>query len=530
MVERTIPNQRPEDGATGRIGTRYTSGNDEMLYSGHTTIAVGQQFALSAGGLARDAQNYIVPKNLQDESRREDNTFSRSKDGYLGGSWIFDRGYAGISYSERRDRYGIPGENSAYGACEINANQTAFLPDSCGRALEEADSSAWINLKMKRYNFKSELNDPFAGFSKLSAQANYTEYQHKEMDGDIAATTFKSRGTDARIVLDNDVWGGGWTGQLGVQYTQQRLNISGDESLMDPSKTERYSVFALQKRQYEQLHFELSSRIDHQTVDITQGQTNPNAKNYKNTAYSFAASTAWEFIPNYKLSLTASHQQRLPVAQELYSNGKHLGTNTYELGNDNLSEEKSNNLELGLHVNQDHLKYHINVFHNWFDSFIYANALDRYQDFRLIEYSQDKARFYGVDGEISYQVSPVYEVSMFGDYVRGKLDREGNAPRVPGGRLGAKVKAQFDDHYTGQVDYYHVFDQNKITSYETAGRGYDMLNLGLNYNSRLTNKVDYRIYIQANNVLDSKVYQHESFLSNVPQMGRHFTLGVDFSF
>lgn len=530
VVEHTIPNKMPDQGYTGRVGARYNSGNDEMLYSGQATVALGSQFALSAGGLTRDANSYILPRNLQGTERREDNTFARSKDANVGASWIFDRGYAGVSYSERRDRYGIPGDNAAYGACEINALGTAFLPDSCGAAEEEHGDSAWINLKEKRYDFKSELNDPFVGFSKLSAQANYTEYQHAEMDGDTPETTFRSRGTDARIVLDNKAWANGWTGQVGVQYTGQRLTIAGDESLMDPTNTQRYSLFALQEKQYNNFHFQLSSRIDHQKIDITQGETNPDAKNYQDTAYSVAAATAWEFIPNYKLSLTASHQERLPMAQELYSNGKHMATNTYELGNDDLSKEKSNNVELGLHVDQDRLKYNINVFYNWFDGFIYANTLDRYQDFRLIQYSQSKARFYGVDGDISYQFSPVYQVSLFGDYVRGKLDQEGNAPRIPGGRLGARVKAQFDDQYAANVEYYHVFNQDDIANYETGGQGYNMVNLGLSYSNHLNGKVDYRVYTQANNLLDSKVYQHESFLANVPQMGRNFTLGVDFSF
>ncbi len=31
----------------------------------------------------------------------------------------------------------------------------------------------WIDLKSERYDFKTELNDPFAGFQKLRAQASY---------------------------------------------------------------------------------------------------------------------------------------------------------------------------------------------------------------------------------------------------------------------------------------------------------------------------------------------------------------------
>ncbi|MFT4022083.1 MAG: TonB-dependent receptor, partial [Acinetobacter sp.] len=217
-------------------------------------------------------------------------------------------------------------------------------------------------------------------------------------------------------------------------------------------------------------------------------------------------------------------------AQELYSNGIHMATNTYELGNDDLSIEKSNNLELGLHFDNDRLKYNVNVFHNWYNNYIYANTLDNYQGFRLIQYSQADAKFYGVDGDISYQISPQYNVGLFGDYVRGQLDNAGNVPRIPGGRLGTRLKADFGDGYSATAEYYHVFRQDDIANYETDTKGYNMVNLGFAYSGQVNDKTGYRVYANANNLLDAKVYQHESYLANVPQIGRNFTVGIDFNF
>lgn len=521
VVDDKIPSQMPDGGYTGRAGVRYNSGSDELLYSGNATVALGDQFALRVGGLKRDANNYILPKDLQTEDRRQDSTFADSKDYNVGLSWIYDRGYTGISFSQRHDKYGIPADNELYSTCE----RVGTTLTSCGTGDSGGDDAqGWINLKEKRYDFKTELNDPFAGFNKLTAQVNYTDYQHTEMDGDTPDTTFKSTGTDARITLANNPWAG-WEGQIGTQFTQQKLTIDGDESLMNPNTTKKYSLFALQQKQVNNLNFQVSSRIDHQNINIDSTQ-----KDYSGTAYSFAGSTSWEFIPDYKLSLTASHQERLPVAQELYSDGKHMATNTYELGDDQLTKEKSNNLELGLHFDNDRLKYNVSVFQNWFNNFIYARTLDQFDDFRLIQYSQDKARFYGVDGDLSYQFTPVWNVGLFGDYVRGKLDNQGNAPRIPGGRLGTRVNADFADGYSLNAEYYHVFNQDDIANYETDTKGYNMLNLGAAYLGKLNTKMGYRLYAKANNLLDAKVYQHESFLANVPQVGRNFTVGVDFNF
>ena len=57
-----------------------------------------------------------------------------------------------------------------------------------------------------------------------------------------------------------------------------------------------------------------------------------------------------------------------------------------------------------------------------------------------------------------------------------------------------------------------------------------MVNLGLAYQGQLNPKTGYQLYAKANNLLDSKVYLHESFLSDVPQIGRNFSVGVDFNF
>jgi glycerol-3-phosphate O-acyltransferase len=35
-------------------------------------------------------------------------------------SWIYDRGYTGISYSNRQDQYGLPGHSHEYESCHIH--------------------------------------------------------------------------------------------------------------------------------------------------------------------------------------------------------------------------------------------------------------------------------------------------------------------------------------------------------------------------------------------------------------------------
>lgn len=548
VTDQKIPTAIPEKGYEGQVGLRYNSGSDEKLASAGVTAALGDQFAIRVEGSKRKANNYIVPDYVHEHShehdlgngqhethteyvkeRRVDNTFAEGQTVNIGGSWIHDRGFVGLSYSNREDRYGLPGHSHEYENCHPHGDTLDCHAHGAGGHShdhdhdEEEHGGPWVDLKSERYDLRTELSEPFAGFQKLRAHASYTDYKHDELEESEVLTTFKSKGYDTRLELVHNPIAD-WEGVIGTQYNRQKLNISGEESLMNPSITEKWSLFGLEHKQFGDFHVELGVRADQQKIDIDSTQ-----KNFDDYAISYSGAVNWEFAPDYKLSFVASHQERLPLAQELYANGKHFATNTYERGNENLGVEKSNNVELGLHYEADKLDYHVHVYHNWYDSYIYAATTDTHDNFRLVDYTQDKAKFYGVEAETGYQFSDIYKVSLFGDYVRGKIDGT-NAPRVPSGRLGTKVDAKFTDQWSGLAEYYHVFKQDKIADFEQETQGYNMLNLGVSYAGQYAKGNDYRVYFKANNLLDDQVYSHASYLSNIPQVGRNFSVGVELGF
>ena len=533
VTDSKLPTALPEKGYEANVGLRYNTGSDEKLATAGVTLGLGDQVALRVEGLKREANDYIAPDYVHEgeKERRVDNTFTKGQTVNVGLSWIYDRGFTGISYSNRQDQYGLPGHSHEYESCHLHG-----LSLHCGEHDHDEDehddhdhdhaheAGPWIDLKSERYDVRTELDDPFAGFKKLRAQASYTDYQHDEIEEDTIATRFKNKGYDGRLELVHNPLGA-WEGVIGTQYGQQKLELTGEEAFLAPNTTKKWSVFALEHAQLNDVHVELAARVDQQKIDIDDSSK----KDFDGSAFSVSGAANWEFAPNYKLSLVTSHQERLPLAQELYADGGHFATNTYELGNDQLSKEKSNNVELGFHYDDNTFDYHVHVYHNWFDDYIYAQTLDRYKDFRLVQYAQDKAKFYGAEAEAGYQISPIYKLSVFGDYVRGKIDND-NAPRVPAGRLGTKLNADFDDHWSGSAEYYHVFQQDKIAAYETDSQSYNMLNLGVAYSGNYSNVSDYRVFLNANNLLDDQVYQHASFLSTIPQVGRNFSVGVNFSF
>ncbi|WP_179991278.1 zinc piracy TonB-dependent receptor ZnuD [Acinetobacter sp. YH16058] len=562
VTDQKIPTQMPNNGLEGQVGLRYNTGSDEKLVSAGVTAALSDQFALRIEGSKRKANDYITPNYWVEhhhtevhvepdgsththeheelvKERRVDNTFAEGQTVNIGGSWIHDRGFVGVSYSNRQDKYGLPGHSHEYHDCHPHGNKLhcgshdpAPQPDPHDEH-EHTHGGPWIDLESHRYDLRTELDQPFAGFEKLRAHASFTDYEHDELEENKVISNFRSKGYDARLELVHQPIAG-WEGVFGTQYSQQKIDLTGQveqhgdhshETVpMPDTKTQKYSLFGLEHKQFGDVHVELGARVEHQKIDV-----DAELKDYSDTGVSASAAATWQFAPNYKLSLTGSHQQRLPLAQELYANGIHFATNTYERGNANLDVEKSNNLELGLHYEADKLDYSLHVYHNWFDNYIYGATTDHIETFRLIDYQQDKAKFYGTEAKLGYQISPDYKLSVFGDYVRGEIDNQ-NAPRVPAGRLGTKVDANFADGWSGMAEYYRVFKQDKVAYLEQETAGYNMVNVGVAYAGNYANKQDYRVYFKANNLLDDEVYSHASFLSHIPQVGRNFTVGVEFGF
>ncbi|QXX86256.1 zinc piracy TonB-dependent receptor ZnuD [Acinetobacter lwoffii] len=550
VTDQKIPTQMPEDGLEGTVGLRYNSGSDEKLASAGVTAGIGENFALRVEGSKRKANDYIAPDYFHEhddeleKERRVGNTFAEGQTVNIGGSWIHDRGFVGLSYSNRQDQYGLPGHSHEYHGCVLHGDHFHGCPTPDPDApVHEEHGGPWVDLKSERYEVRTELEQPFAGVEKLRAHASITDYEHDELEENEVISNFKSKGYDGRLELVH-VPVAGWEGVIGTQISQQKINLAasehdhhedGDEDdeehhvhgsgvVMPDTKTDKFSLFALEHKQLGDVHVELGARVDHQKVKVDSDQ-----KDYSGTGVSASAAANWEFAPNYKLSVVGSHQQRLPLAQELYADGLHFATNTYELGNPDLDKETSNNLELGLHYEGDKLDYHVHVYHNWFDDYIYDETVAQKGNLRGVQYTQDKARFYGTEAQAGYQINDMYKVSVFGDYVRGKIEAE-NAPRVPAGRLGTKVEADFADGWSGLAEYYHVFNQDKIASYEDETQGYNMVNVGLSYANSIADNNAYRVYFKANNLLDDQVYSHTSFLSNIPQVGRNFTVGVQYDF
>jgi len=571
VLDRKIPTVMPEQAVEGQAGLRFNSAAAERAAVFGLTTALSENIALRLEGVSRKTTDYRAPKGLfaskheehDDHEEHEDHdnhghddhdheaehhdehapqalkrvagTATAGEQISVGLSWIDTRGYFGVAYTNNSQDYGLSGHSHEHKDCHVHDlslhcgahgehSHDAHAKDGHDEHAHDEEGVPVIRLRSERVDVRGELLNPMAGIEKIRLRAGLTDYQHQEIEGGQVATTFSNRGYDSRVELEHQPIAG-WRGVIGVQQQQAEFKAVGEEAYLPTTDTRNTSVFLLEHYQWQDWHFEVGARQEWQ--QITPDTAQP-VSDLRGTSVSAAA--LWDVAPTYSLVGSVSRSQRLPHAQELYANGVHLATNTFELGNPNLKAETSLNTELGLRRTDADLTFNAQVFYNRVDDYIYANTLDRHENFRLIQYTQADAEFVGAEAELSYAFTPSLSGTVFADHVEGRLRGGEDLPRIPATRWGSRVNHSWND-WRSEVEWYQVNQQNRIASFEQITPSYQMLNLTLSYQGVSANQEAYQVFLRGSNLLDEVAYNHTSFLSNiVPMMGRNVSLGVQVQF
>lgn len=546
VLDNKIPTALPGDGFDGSVAVRGNTAARERAAAAAITAQLGSSLVLHAEGSSRDADDYRVPDW---DERRVDGSFAESSNASVGLSWVSPRGYVGLAYSYRDDDYGLPGHSHEYEGCHPHGSTLHCGDHDDGHGGDGDDGhdhehehgeAPTVDLASKRLDIRGEYADPFAGFERIRFRASDTRYRHHEREEDEIATTFRNEGQEARLELQH-VPLGRWSGVLGLQHSDTRFSADGEEAFLPVVDTRTTGIFAVEHVQLNDAwHLELGARhewLEHQTVNDPR-----NRPGFDDTATSFSGAAIWQFAPGYAVTVSAARSERLPHAQELYARGIHLATNTYECGllpsaftcggaaNDRaFGVETSRNAEVGLRKTDGDFTFGISAYRNNVDNYIYARTLDRFEDFRLIKYTQADAEFRGIEAEFSYRFSDAFSATVFADRVRATLaDGGGNLPRIPASRSGLRLNGDWD-RFGSEVEFYRVARQDDIADFETESPGYNMLNLTVSY--ALGDSGNARVYLRGSNLLDDQVWNHTSFLASVvPLPGRNITAGLRYDF
>lgn len=534
VLDNRVPTALPEGGIDGSLALRGNTVAEEKAMAAELTAHLGKGLVAHVERSQRSASDYEISGFT---SQRVPGTYAKGLTSSTGLSWVGERGYIGLAYTWQDDEYGLPGHSHEFEGCTLGATpDTLSCPTGGHGHAHGADEVPYVDLRSRRLDLRGELLEPFAGFNALRFRFNRTKYQHDEIEDGAIGTTFLNYGYETRVEAEHKPLGR-WHGVIGLQHADSEFNARGTESFVPKTQSESVAVFALEHYELsDDWHLEMGARQEWQRmrpVDDAQGRPDTSL-----SATSLSLAGVWQFAQAHNLSLSLTRAQRLPQGQELYANGVHLATNTYECGllacgrGGDVDPETSHNLGLNLRKTEGALTYDIGVYYNRVSDYINADTRQVIDDeFRLIHYTQIRADFVGAEATASYRFAHDWKGTLFGDVVRAENRDTGDAlPRIAPARLGARLARQWRG-LEGELEFYRGFAQHRVASHEgeTGTPGYDMLNLTFSY--ALAGNPDYTVFLRGSNLLAETVWNHTSFLADrVPEPGRNLSAGIRLAF
>jgi len=546
LLDEKVPTHVPESGYAGALEGRLSPSDNERTAVGGVTLGLGQ-FALRLEGVTRTADDYGVHHSFG--PTRVPGTFGEGTTYTVGGSWIGADGYLGAAYTNQRSNYGVPGHNHAYESCHPHGvtlhcggheeeeeghdhdhdHEHDHDEDAAAGTPDRATDVPVVNLRNERIDVRGEYRNLLPLIERVKLRVSFSDYAHDEVEDGAVENTFTNKAHEARLEVTHAPIAG-LRGVFGFQNNGSDATIVGSAPFLPPNRTDNSAIFLLESFELGAVRLELAARQEWQSIDAGP------AGAADHTPFSISGGAVWNIDGDYSLALSVARSQRAPTAQELFSNtvrpfrGVHLASNTWEIGTPTLGSETSHSVDLTFRKTLGDTTFTLGGYHQSFSDYIFAETLDRFEEFRLVRYTAADATFTGLDGEIRHQFTPGFAASIFGDYVRAELAGNlGNVPRIPAGRLGVRAEGSLDAFSTN-VELYHVFEQGDIAAFETRTPGYTMLNVTLAYHIDL-GLSDTELFLRATNLTDSLAFNHSSFIKNAaPLRGRNLVFGLRTTF
>lgn len=521
-----IPHNLAESPLSGGIESRY---NDNS--QGNTTAAKlnggAGPFAWHLDGTWKDGDDYEIPgfaesarqRALEAEELGGEDDEARgivpgsaydSKSFAGGASYIGDWGFFGAAISRSEAEYGLPGGSHEEGG-------------------EEEEGTPLLDMQQTRTDFELGIKEPFGNFTSFNLRLGINDYEHQEIEpsGEVG-TDFVNKAWELRSELTYESTA--WMGAVGVQHTSREFSAVGEEAFVPPVDTTDTGLFWVGEREFENFNLETGLRI---------GQVQHRPSVGPDRDFTPFASSVGLVIPmngSWTLGLIADYSSRAPVAEELYSNGPHLVTNAFELGDPDLDSERAANLSATLTYNDEIWRASATAYYTRFYDFIYEQSNGEIEDgLPVFQFQQDDATFTGVDLEISarlmrWEDGELLVRSMF-DWVEAEVDATGNEnlPRIPPLRYGFGLETSFG-FANASLDYMRVNGQSDIAPRELVTDAYNDLRAYLGIEVPVA-QGSLNMFLVGKNLTNDEQRFHTSFIKDyAPAPGRTIEAGIRFLF
>jgi len=515
VIDQSIPT-RGIDGIRGDALLSYSDVNDGVNGAARALIGAGDlAFSLSYAGSQADP--YDTPVGVAPNQYTE--TLAYGAGGSLTGSW----GFAGVAVRRTEDEYGL-------------------LPH------HDDEPAGHIELEQTRIESRGDFRGNWGPFDRLDYGIQHSDYTHTEFEGDgEPGTIFNSEGWEARFEAHHR--GERLQGAIGVQLSDVDFGAVGEEAFITDTNTQDTGVFIVERLDFGRWGLEGGARFEQRELD------NVTAGTREFDTWSGSAGVFFRPSESWFLGVTLARTERAPTAVELFSDGLHLATESYEVGDADLSTETALSLEGSIRYARGPFSAELNLYRIAFEDYIAlvdtgviffvdeigdtegfsppdAIPVDA-EEFGVFAFNQQDATFEGGEFVLRARLFETHGVRVSADaaydWVRASFDDGGHPPRIPPASLTLGLDAE-SEHWSGRVEMVDIAEQDRLAAFETATDGYTFVNASLAFRPQGEDGM-WQVRLDGRNLGDEVGRVHSSFLKNdLALPGRTFRVTLLASF
>ena len=537
VMDDRVPSRRPGDRIEGRGALAWSSVDNGRSASLAANIGVGA-LVLAVDGATRRSGDYSTPgtpvsnrlaaaTGLEPTPETKQRNVSVEADSWgVGGSIVSDSGgFLGLSVKRTDTGYGVP-----------FAQVVSDPPPETLR----------LHMKQTRWDLRGE--SPFAEgwLERIRLSVGHADYEHAEIEVDEGAvgTRFLSNGTEGRLefVMRGS---GDRQGAFGIQGLTRNFEAIGDEAFIPGVEINELGAFTLQRFEFGQGGVDAGLRLDTRELraELEGRETSPpgaesgldwattrDTRSFSNVSAS--AGLFWKPSDPVFLAATFSLSGRAPTEFELFADGPHGGTSTWELGDPTLESETALSLEVTLRWTGPDTRIEAHAWAARYDGFIEERPTgETWEDLPVFLYQQSDADFTGLELEAEQTLLRRDAGLLIGrvsaDVVRGDTDY-GAPPRIPAYGVTGEI-AWRSDAFDAAIEVRHVGDQTRTAPFELQTDGSTALNATLAW--RPVPGTPVTLSLRGRNLTNAEIREHASFLKDIaPSPARSVSAALSWTF
>ena len=232
-----------------------------------------------------------------------------------------------------------------------------------------------------------------------------------------------------------------------------------------------------------------------------------NSREANDISWSTNLGLIYSLTKNYDVTLNVSRSFRSPALEERYQYID-LGS-SLRIGNPDLAPEKGFFADLGFRVWRDRFTFNGNVFYNHFEDLV-AEVPGTYENrAAFIKTNIGKARLYGYDFEVMYNIYKTFVTYGSLSYVRGEDTQNWvNLPQIApmNARLGVKFSVY--NYVSADINSELFNKQENTAPGEVDTPGYGVFNAALSSMPFKTKFAVFQLFAGVDNIFDKEYRNH----------------------